>query len=167
MRSRIMTRALCAVLAGLAFQAPAATAQQGTDTAFAALQERGRTAMGVDQYASKHRFDDLPDGGRIELRQTAPDSAGTAAIRAHLTGIARAFAAGDFTIPGVVHAGAVPGTRVMVQKQDLIDYRFRPLPGGGEIRLTTRDPEAQRAIHRFLSFQRGEHRAGGTEIHTH
>jgi hypothetical protein len=155
------------VVAGLALGVTAAPAQQGTDTAFAALQERGRTAMGVDQYASKHRFDDLPDGGRIELRQTEPDSAGTAAIRAHLAGIARAFARGDFTIPGVVHAGSVPGTAVMARKQELIAYRFRPLSGGGEVRLTTRDPEALRAIHQFLSFQRGEHRAGGSEIHTH
>ena len=152
---------------GFALRATAAPAQQASDTAFAALQERGRTAMGVDQYASKHRFDDLPDGGRIELRQTTPDSAGTTAIRKHLAGITRAFAKGDFTIPGVVHAGPVPGTRVMAQKQELIDYRFRRLPGGGEVRLTTKDPEALGAIHQFLSFQRGEHRASGSEIHTH
>ena len=156
-----------ALPAGIAFQATAAAAQQADDTAFAALQERGRAAMGVDQYASKHRFDDLAEGGRIELRQAVPDSAGTATIRAHLAGIARAFSAGDFTIPGVVHAGPVPGTRVMALKRGQIDYRFRPLPGGGEVRLTTRDPEAVQAIHRFLSFQRGEHRAGGKEMHTH
>jgi hypothetical protein len=167
MDSRNIRRALCAVLVGVAFQVTAAAAQQAADTGFAALQERGRAAMGVDQNASKHRFDDLPDGGRIELRQTLPDSAGSAAIRAHLAGIARAFAAGDFTIPGVVHAGPVPGTRVMALKQELIGYRFRALPGGGEVRLSTRDPEALRAVHQFLSFQREEHRAGGSEIHAH
>jgi hypothetical protein len=160
-------RKLSLVLPLFTFHPTLTAAQQGTDSAFVALQERGRTAMGVDQYASKHRFDDLPDGGRIELRQSAPDSAGTAIIRAHLAGIARAFKAGDFTIPGVVHAGAVPGTQVMARKQELIAYRFRPLPGGGEVRLTTRDADALRAIHQFLGFQRGEHRAGGSEIHTH
>ena len=44
------------------------TALSAEDSAFAALQERGSAAeaMGVDQYASAHLFDDLPDGGRIE-----------------------------------------------------------------------------------------------------
>src|SRR4051794_29030971 len=149
----------------LAFHPPPVAAQQGTDTAFAALQERGRMAMGVDQYASRHRFDDLPDGGRVELRQTNPDTAAVAAIRAHLAGIARAFAAGDFTIPGVVHAGVVPGTRTMAAKQPVIEYQFRPLDGGGEVRITTRDPEALRAIHEFLGFQRREHHAGGSHAH--
>ena len=165
--SRKFTPVLLPLSMAFTFHLTVVAAQQQADTAFAALQERGRAAMGVDQNASKHRFDDLPDGGRIELRQTLPDSAGTAAIRAHLAGIARAFAAGDFTIPGVVHAGPVPGTRVMALKQELIGYRFRALPGGGEVRLSTRDPEALRAVHQFLSFQRGEHRAGGSEIHTH
>lgn len=53
---------------------------------FAALQERGasRRAMGVDQYTSRHRFEDLPDGGRIELQQETDDPAGPAQIRSHL-----------------------------------------------------------------------------------
>ncbi len=56
----------------------AARAQQSpadSDSGFAALQARGKVVMGVDQYASVHRFDALPDGGRIELRrpgETAP-----------------------------------------------------------------------------------------------
>jgi hypothetical protein len=29
------------------------------------------------------------------------------------------------------------------------------------LRLRTTDPEALRAIHRFMAFQRDEHRAGG------
>lgn len=167
MSSRKFTPVLLPLLMAFTFHLSVVAAQQEADTAFAALQERGRAAMGVDQYASKHRFDDLPDGGRIELRQTVPDSAGTAAIRAHLAGIARAFAAGDFTIPGVVHAGVVPGTGVMAAKQEVIQYQFRPLEGGGEVRLTTGDPEALRAVHQFLSFQRGEHRAGGEQLHQH
>src|SRR4051812_44629113 len=74
-----------------------AAGQVRSDTAFAALQERGRTVMGVDQYTSTHRFDDLEDGGRIELRQKQADSAGLQAIRSHLSQIAGAFAAGDLS----------------------------------------------------------------------
>src|ERR1051325_8166932 len=56
------------------------------DSAFAAVQARGADpqAMGVDQYTSVHRFDTLPDGGRIELQRNVDDSAGVAQIRRHL-----------------------------------------------------------------------------------
>ena len=165
MSFRNIASVLLTLQLGLAFHLTAASAQQADDTAFASLQERGQRVMGVDQYTSAHRFDDLPEGGRIELRQSQPDSAGVAAIRAHLRGIARAFTAGDFTIPGMVHAGAVPGTSIMAAKRGVIEYRFRPLDGGGEVRITTRDSEALRAIHEFLSFQRREHHAGGRQAH--
>jgi len=143
-----------------------ATARPAQDPAFAALQNRGRVAMGVDQYTSTHRFDSLEDGGRIELQRDPGDSAGVAEIRRHLLEIRDAFAGGDFATPAFVHAREVPGTDVMRARREHIDYRFAPLPGGGEIRLVTRDPEALDAIHRFMAFQRGDHRAGG-EVHRH
>jgi len=49
------------------------------DSAFAAMQARGKHVMGVDQYTSAHRFDSLADGGRIVLRRDVADSAGVAA----------------------------------------------------------------------------------------
>jgi hypothetical protein len=154
------------ILATLLVLGPApARAQRDSDSAFAALQDRGRSAMGVDQYASTHRFDDLPDGGRIELQQDHWDSAGVRAIRNHLKTIARAFAAGDFTTPGLVHAQEVPGARAMAAKHEEIDYEFRPLPRGGEVRMITQDSQALKAIHDFLAFQRREHRAAGAELH--
>lgn len=131
------------------------------DSAFAALQARGRAAMGVDQYTSTHQFDILPDGGRIELQRDEEDAEGTAVIRAHLQSIAEAFRAGDFTTPFMVHADTVPGTRVMAERRAHITYTFRPLPRGGEVRLTTRDPAALAAIREFMEFQRHDHRAGG------
>jgi hypothetical protein len=131
------------------------------DTAFAALQERGRVGMGVDQYTSTHLFDSLEDGGRIELQRDVEDPEDVAIIRAHLREIAEAFARGDFRTPGFVHAQEVPGTRVMAARREHIRYTFRELPRGGEVRITTRDPEALAAIHEFLAFQRREHRAGG------
>jgi hypothetical protein len=135
-------------------------AQQGAagDSTFVALQHRGQTAMGVDQYASSHRFDPLPDGGRIELQMDAVDSAATARIRAHLQQIAVAFSRGDFATPGFVHAQSVPGTDVMAAKRAAISYRFAPLPRGGEVRITTTDPDAIAAVHAFLAFQRRDHR---------
>lgn len=136
--------------------APAAT----NDSAFRALQDRGKGTMGVDQDASRHRFQDLPRGGRIELQMRALDSSGVATIRAHLQQTARDFTAGIFTAPDSTHAMVVPGTEVMARKHALIRYRYRPLPQGGEVRITTGDPEALQAIHEFLAFQREDHRAG-------
>jgi hypothetical protein len=140
--------------------APASEAQDARDTAFKSMQSRGRTAMGVDQYTSTHRFEDLPDGGRVELQRNRPDSAGVQAIREHLQVIAQAFAKGDFAAPALVHAGEVPGAPAMAEKHRAIRYQYRPLPLGGEVRITTGDAAALEAIHTFLAFQRREHRAG-------
>ena len=117
--------------------------------------------MGVDQYASLHHFDNLRDGGRIQLQAKAGDAKATATIRAHLRGIARSFAAGDFSDPMAVHARAVPGTAVMAAKKDGVRYTYRDLPRGGEVRIRSADPEAVRAVHEFLAFQRGDHRSPG------
>jgi TusA-related sulfurtransferase len=131
------------------------------DSAFAAMQERGKMAMGVDQYASTHHFDALPDGGRIELVRDDGDSADVARIRAHIREIAHAFKAGDFSTPSMVHMQHVPGTEVMASRRASITYEPRDVPRGAELRIRTTDPQALRAIHEFMAFQRGEHHAGG------
>jgi hypothetical protein len=130
-----------------------------SDTSFARLQSRGESAMGVDQYTSAHRFEPLPDGGRIELRRDTADRSGVDTIRAHMRDIADRFSRGDFTIPGFVHAQEVPGTRVMAAKRTQITYEARDLPGGAEVRIRSTDPAAVAAVHEFLAFQRSDHRA--------
>ena len=133
------------------------------DSAFAALQDRGHQAMGVDQYTSTHVFEPLPDGGRIRLQRDSADAAGTARIRAHMQDIATRFAAGDFAIPGFVHAQTVPGTAVMSALRDSIRYEVDTLPRGGEVRIITTDSSAIAAVHEFLAFQRMDHRTGEHE----
>lgn len=140
--------------------APGASA----DSAFGALQERGATAMGVDQYTSSHVFESLPDGGRIVLQRDSVDSAGTGTIRAHMRDIAQRFSAGDFSIPGMVHAQEVPGTSAMAARRARIRYVADTLPRGGQVRIITADSAALAAIHDFLEFQRRDHRVEG---HTH
>lgn len=130
------------------------------DAAFAALQARGRTAMGVDQYTSSHRFEPLSDGGRIELQRDVEDSQGVAQIRRHLQGIAMAFKAGQFDTPMFVHARTVPGTAIMAARRDAITYTYKDLPRGGEVRISSSDSLAIGAIHEFLAFQRMDHHAG-------
>jgi hypothetical protein len=135
-----------------------ATARKDSDSAFAQVQSRGHTAMGVDQYTSAHRFEPLPDGGRIALQRDATDSAGVAQIRAHMRAIAQAFARGDFSIPGFVHAQKVPGTAMMAARRSRISYSAESLPGGAQVRLQSSDSVAIAAIHEFLAFQRHDHR---------
>jgi len=155
MQARLPIMLLLTLLAGKL------SAQTPPDTAFAALQQRGKMVMGVDQYTSLHRFDDLMDGGRIVLTRSPEDTAGVRAIRAHLAEIARAFAAGDFGHPLMVHQHTLPGTDVMRERRAAITYRMDTLPGGGAVRISTRDEAAIRAIHEFLAAQRGEHHVTG------
>jgi hypothetical protein len=141
--------------------APGRMHQHGGDTAFAGMQARGKTVMGVDQYASVHHFDSLPDGGRIELQASGDDTAAVRAIRRHLRGIAHAFAGGDFSSPALVHAQQVPGARVMAARRRWLRYTYGDVPRGGAVRIVTRDSSALAAVHEFLAFQRREHHAGG------
>ena len=130
------------------------------DSAYSALQSRGAVAMGVNQYTSSHRFDPLPDGGRIALQRDVTDSLGVAQIRRHLRGIAEAFKQGRFDTPLFVHDQAVPGSAVMAASRHAIAYTYHDLPGGGEIRITAHDSMSVVAIHEFLAFQRMDHRVG-------
>jgi hypothetical protein len=97
----------------------------------------------------------------------ADDPVGVEHIRGHLREIARVFQAGDFSTPAFVHMQTVPGSTVMAERRDAIAYDYRDLPRGGEVRITTRDPEALQAIHEFMAFQREDHRAGGAEHPDH
>src|SRR5437016_5579903 len=73
---------------------PGMTHQQ-QDSAFSALKERGGKAMRVDQDQATHRFDALPDGGRIELQAEDDDATAIAGIRQHFKEIEVAFRRGD------------------------------------------------------------------------
>jgi hypothetical protein len=157
------TPPLTALAATLTLLAACVAAPEGDGSAFAALQARGEVAMGVDQYTSTHLFDALPDGGRIEFRYDREDPEAIATIREHLQEIQAAFSAGDFSTPAFIHAQQVPGADVMAARADHIEYAYRELPRGGELRLTTDDPETLDAIRAFMAFQRDDHHAGGMD----
>jgi hypothetical protein len=137
-----------------------------SDSAFADVQRRGQTVMGVDQFTSKHVFEDLPDGGRIVLdRDDASDTSAVRTIRAHMRDIAAAFERGDFSSPFQVHAQEVPGTRVMAAKRAVMTYSASDRPRGAEVRIHSSDSAAVAAVHAFLRFQRSDHRAAGHDSH--
>ena len=157
-RSPVVYLAMAIVACGPG-ASPKAPVGAGT-SAFAGVQARGGVAMGVNQYTSRHVFEPLPDGGRIALQRDAADSAGAARIRRHMHEIARRFAAGDFALPGFVHALAVPGTGIMSARRAAIAYAVDTLPRGAALRIRSADSTAVRAIHEFLAFQRHDHHAG-------
>ncbi|MGH7520162.1 MAG: hypothetical protein ACREMI_02675 [Gemmatimonadales bacterium] len=135
---------------------------------FAAMQARGEHVMGVDQYASAHVFEDLPDGGRVVLdRADAADTADISKIRAHMRDIEAAFRAGDFSKPFAVHAQVVPGTAVMTARRAAIRYEAADRPRGGEVRISSGDPIVVAAIHEFLAFQRTAHQAAAHDTSAH
>jgi hypothetical protein len=150
----------CSPGSDVASRAEARRAAAEADSGFADLQRRGRVAMGVDQYTSTHVFQPLPDGGRIELQRDSADSADRRRILEHMGRIAAAFGAGDFAVPGFVHAREVPGTAVMGARRAKIRYVVESLPRGAAVRLTSADSSAIVAIHEFLAFQRRDHRTG-------
>lgn len=145
----------------------AAARGAGNDSAFRDIQARGAAVMGVNQDTSAHVFEPLPDGGRVILeRPSAADAVEIRTIRAHMQEIAAQFRRGDFRAPFLVHAKAVPGTAEMSRRAAAITYTPLDRPRGAELRISTHDPAALRAIHEFLAFQRADHRAAGHEGHT-
>lgn len=143
----------------LALTSPSrASSQQRSDSAYRALQERGKRVMGVDQYTSSHVFESLSDGGRIELQRDVDDSLGVRVIRAHMQDVAARFSTGDFSLSADVHGThEIPGTATMRSSRAAIRYVYRELPRGGEVRLTSSEGAVITAIHEFLAFQRSDH----------
>jgi hypothetical protein len=158
-QSPVVMALLGVALSGCLGRNPGRGSRAAADSGFAGVQRRGAAVMGVNQYTSRHVFQPLPDGGRIELQRGVDDSAGTTQIRRHMELIARQFAAGDFHLPGEVHDREVPGTRIMAERRAFITYAVESLPRGGAVRVESTDSVAVRAIHDFLAFQRQDHHA--------
>jgi hypothetical protein len=126
---------------------------------------RGAQAMGFDQGRTVHHFLLYEDGGAIDVAvKEASDHANLHAVRQHLQQIAALFKAGDFGKPALTHAQQVPGTADMTRLKDRITYQYEETPGGGRVRIVTRDTEALGAVHAFLHFQIEDHRTGDSGV---
>ena len=114
-----------------------------------------------DGGAAVAAFDVLPNGGRIELQRGADEPEEHARrIRDRLRSLVLALRTGDFSTPAFAHMSAVPGATTMAERHDMIRYLYRELPRGAEVRITTNDRIALRAVQDFVTFQRMEHAAG-------
>lgn len=126
-----------------------------------AVDMRGDHAMGFSHEATVHHFFLLPDGGIIAVDiRAAHDDQTRNQIRAHLSHIAVMFASNDFNVPMFIHDKVPPGVPILKEKHDSIVYTYEPTKRGGQVRITTHDPDALNAVHDFLVFQIRDHRTG-------
>lgn len=127
----------------------------------AALDERGARAMGFSQTATVHHFLLQPDGGRIQVEvKDASDAPTRDLVRQHLSHIARAFAAGDFDTPELVHARVPPGVETMRRLKSEITYAYEETEAGARVSISTKNAEALAAVQAFLRFQIEDHHTG-------
>lgn len=132
-----------------------------TETKHEGVDHRGDHAMGFSHQASGHSFALYRDGGLISANaKSASDVKTRDQIRAHMKEIATKFADGDFSAPRHIHDQLPPGAETMKSLRGQIQYRYKELPDGAGLRITTTDAKALAAVHSFLRFQIGEHRTG-------
>jgi hypothetical protein len=126
-----------------------------------AVDHRHDATTGVPHAASAHHFLLAPTGGEIRLEATDENDRATRdRIREHRQAIARAFTAGDFSMPRRIHAETPPGVAVMTERRAAIRYAFHPTELGGRVTIATDDETALRAVHAFLRFQIADHGTG-------
>ena len=125
------------------------------------VDERGDKGMGFRHELTDHHFYLFPDGGGIEVEARDPkDAKSKEAIRTHMNMIAGMFAEGNFSIPMFVHHAVPPGVEKLKRLKKEITYTAENTPRGAQVRLTTKNADAIKAIHDFLRFQIEEHRTG-------
>jgi hypothetical protein len=123
--------------------------------------ERGDQVMGFSHEKTSHHFRLYTDGGAIEADAIdAQDTASRDEIRAHFGHIVMMFAAGDFSSPMLIHKQNPPGTEEMKRLRNAIQYNLESTERGARVRITTKNPEALRAVHQFLRFQIADHQTG-------
>ena len=125
------------------------------------MNHRGDEGMGFPQNKTTHHFLLSKDGGIIQVTaNSAADNASITQIRMHLKHISQAFQSGDFNIPMFVHDQTPPGVPVMQKLKQAMSYKYENVESGGQVVISTSDPEALKAVHEFLRFQINEHNTG-------
>jgi hypothetical protein len=160
---------LVAAALRLAAQAPLSPEQpcpmhashMGADAHHAIVESHGDHAMGFPHDKTTHHFRLAESGGSIEVTANdAKDSFNIDAIRTHLEHISKAFSAGDYSTPMLVHDMIPPGATTMKLLKEKIHFKYHVVDNGGQVRIESNDPIALAAIHDFLRFQITDHGTG-------
>ena len=152
----------CSVFGAIQQEKPGPQAQGAVnDPHHQGVIERGDRVMGFSHDQTAHRFLLYSDGGAIDVESNNPGDAATRdAIRSHFTHIVKMFAAGDFNAPMLIHVQNPPGTETLKRLREQVQYKLENTGRGARIRITTKNPEALKAVHRFLRFQITDHQTG-------
>ena len=160
MRNKIGTVA-AALLAMSSWVAAQDAHQHQMDHHHQGVMQRGQQAMGFDQEKTTHHFRLTSDGGYVQVQaNAADDTANRDHIRMHLQEVAKKFAAGDFSAPELTHDRVPPGVPTMQTMKSAINYQYEELERGGRLLISSADPKAVAAIHKFLKFQIEDHQTG-------
>ena len=147
-----------AIAATLASALPAQPTPTPVPDHHAAVNERGDHVMGFDHEKTTHHFRLSKSGGAIEVSANDPKDVETRdAIRQHMGHIVKMFSEGDFNAPMLIHAQVPPGVPAMKVKRKVIQWKPVDTPSGANIVITSKDPAAIAAIHKFLEFQIEDH----------
>ena len=129
------------------------------------MNKRGDHVMGFDHMKTTHHFLLQAAGGSIEVTaNNAGDVESSKQIRMHLKHIAMMFADGNFNTPMLIHEQTPPGVPVMQELKGEINYDFEEIDRGAAVRITTKNPNALKAVHEFLRFQIKEHKTGDSLV---
>jgi hypothetical protein len=129
------------------------------------VDKRGDEAMGFSHMDNAHHFLMFNDGGAIQVvPKNSEDKDNLQTVRDHLKMIAGMFSAGNFKLPMFIHDTTVPGTQTMIKLKSDISYKYEDVPGGAQVRITTKNPKALQAIYNFMRFQIKDHRTGDPTI---
>jgi hypothetical protein len=121
--------------------------------------KRGDIAMKFNQSKISHQFVITPNGGQIKISALDNnDNQTVSQIKDHIRNIQKEFSEGNFNRSSFIHATTVPGTEVMTDKRNLIDYSIIEMNNGSSLILESNDTEVIDAISQFMEFQAIEHK---------
>lgn len=99
----------------------------------------------------------LPTGGTITYVNPDVDrltAARQSRYRLDLEILARRFSAGRFYMSTLPASRNAPQARAMVRLRDRFRYSVIDIPGGAQLTITTSNPSAVRALHKYLQYLR-------------
>jgi len=134
-------------------RSPAQTPQEHVHSA-------AHTVMPFDISKTVHIFRMTERGGvqRVVIRDASAQEQ-VAPIQQHLSQEAEKFQQGDFSDPGMLHGGDMPGLKDLQAAGSKIRVSYAALSNGAEIVFSTDDKHLLTAIHRWFGAQLSEHGA--------
>lgn len=121
--------------------------------------ERGVHVMPFDLEKTVHVFTKTDNGGvqKVTVKNIS-DQEQVSLIRTHLSEIANEFKQGNFSSPGKIHGGDMPGlAELKAAKPGEINIEYKVLPIGAQIGYSSESPQLIHAIHRWFDAQLSDH----------